>query len=279
MHMKRIIMSGLLALAAIALTGCGVDKVSPGEVGVIVSTAGSDKGVNMKPAKSGWNFTGPTENLYTFKTFDQNIDLGNVSFGDADGARVTAVVGVTAYAEADAAPKLFLKYRKDLDSIVKTNVVQVLKTAFSNEASKLKVDSIYGAGQEAFLKRVEKRVREHFEPHGLIISNLYLLDNLDLPPDVKAALNKKVLANQLTEQKNNEVAQATAEANKLIEQAKGDKAAAIARAEGQAEAIELVGQAMAKNPLYLELRRVETWDGKVPVYMTSGATTPIMPLK
>lgn len=277
--MKKTIKLLALAAAISSLTACGFSKVEPGEVGVIVSTAGSDKGVDMKPAKSGWNFTGPTENLYTFKTFDQNVDLGTVSFADADGARVTATVGVTAYAEADSAPKLFLKYRKDLDGIISTNVVQVLKTSFANEASKLKVDAIYGAGQEAFLKRVEARIRDHFVAHGLVVSNLYLLDSLDLPADVKAALNKKVLANQLTEQKNNEVAQATAEANKLIEQAKGEKAAAIARAEGQAEAIALVGKSIRENPQYLEQQRVEKWDGKLPVYMTDGATTPIMSLK
>lgn len=269
-----------LTIAVLGLTACGLSKVEPGEVGVIVSTAGSDKGVDMKPAKSGWNLTGPTENLYTFKTFDQNVDLGTVSFADADGARLTATVGVTAYAEVDSAPKLFLKYRKDLDGIITTNVVQVLKTSFANEASKLKVDAIYGAGQEAFLKRVEDRIREHFKAHGLIVSNLYLLDSLDLPSDVKAALNKKVLANQLTEQKNNEVAQATAEANKVIEQAKGDKAAAIARAEGQAEAIAMIGEAMAANPLYLELKKVETWKGDVPgTLVTNGSAPTFLPLK
>lgn len=277
--MRKYILIAMLLGAVSGLTGCGFSKVEPGEVGVIVSTAGSDKGVDMKPAKSGWNFTGPTENLYTFKTFDQNVNLDEISFGDQDGARITAKVGITLNALPDAAPALFLKYRSDLDGIAKTNVVQVVKTAFTNEGSKLKVDVIYGEKQEEFMKRVEERVRDHFKPFGLQVTNLYLLEQFGLPATIKEALDRKVQANQVTAQKQNEVAQAIAEANKVREQALGEKDAAISRAEGQAQSIALVGKAIRENPQYLEQQRVEKWDGKLPVYMTDGATTPIMSLK
>ena len=280
MRVRNILGALAIGLACIAATGCMPQKVSPGEVGVLVSTVGSDKGVQMKPAKSGWNIVGFTENLYTFKTFDQNKDLGKVSFSDADGARLTATIGVTAYAEQDAAPKLFLKYRKDLDGIIETNMVQVLKTAFANEASKVKVDAIYGAGQEEFLTRVRERVHAHFAEHGLILTNLYLLDSLELPDTVREQLNKKVEANQITDRLKNEEAQAVAIAAKQFAEAKGDKDAAILRAEGQAEAIDIIGDAMRRNPQYIELKKVETWKGDVPqTLVTNGAANTLLPLK
>lgn len=280
MKMRSLLGVVALAVACIGLTGCFPNKVAPGEVGVIVSTMGSEKGVDMKPAKSGWNFLGFTEDMYTFKTWDQNINLTEISFGDSDGARISAMVGVTASAQPDAAPKLFLKYRKDMEDIIKTNGVQVIKTAFTNEASKLKVDQIYGEGQEQFLKAVQARVASHFSEFGLTVSNIYLLEELGLPPAIKEALNAKVLANQLTAQKENEKAQATADAAKVIERAKGEKAAAIAVAEGQAEAIALIGKAMANNPLYLELKKVETWKGDVPgTLVTNGSTPTFLPIK
>lgn len=280
MKMRSLLGVAALAVACIGLTGCFPNKVAPGEVGVIVSTMGSEKGVDMKPAKSGWNFLGFTEDMYTFKTWDQNINLTEISFGDSDGARISAMVGVTASAQPDAAPKLFLKYRKDMEDIIKTNGVQVIKTAFTNEASKLKVDQIYGEGQEQFLKAVQARVASHFSEFGLTVSNIYLLEELGLPPAIKEALNAKVLANQLTAQKENEKAQATADAAKVIERAKGEKAAAIAVAEGQAEAIALIGKAMANNPLYLELKKVETWKGDVPgTLVTNGSAPTFLPIK
>lgn len=280
MKMRSLLGVAALAVACIGLTGCFPNKVAPGEVGVIVSTMGSEKGVDMKPAKSGWNFLGFTEDMYTFKTWDQNINLTEISFGDSDGARISAMVGVTASAQPDAAPKLFLKYRKDMEDIIKTNGVQVIKTAFTNEASKLKVDQIYGEGQEQFLKAVQARVASHFSEFGLTVSNIYLLEELGLPPAIKEALNAKVLANQLTAQKENEKAQATADAAKVIERAKGEKQAAIAVAEGQAEAIALIGKAMANNPLYLELKKVETWKGDVPgTLVTNGSTPTFLPIK
>lgn len=280
MKIRNILGALAIGLACIATTGCSPSKVQPGEVGVVVSTMGSDKGVNMYPAKSGWNWIGITEDLYTFKTWDQNMNLSEISFGDSDGARITALVGVTAAAEPDSAPKLFLKYRKDMEDIITTNGVQVIKTAFANEASKLKVDQIYGEKQEEFLNRVRERVADHFAPYGLKVTNLYLLQEFGLPPAIKEGLNAKVLANQLTSQKENEKAQATADANKVVEKAKGEKAAAIAIAEGQAEAIALIGQAMASNPLYLELKKVETWKGDVPgTLVTNGSAPTFLPLK
>lgn len=279
MRMRNL--CGALALAAMAVlsTGC-MQKVEPGEVGVVVSTVGSDKGVQMQPAKSGWQWIGLTENLYTFKTFDQNKNLDEISFGDQDGARISAKVGITLSAKPDSAPALFLKYRSDLDGIVKTNVVQVVKTAFTNEGSKRKVDLIYGEGQEEFLNRVEQRVRDHFDKYGLVVSNLYLLEELGLPDQIKAALNDKVLANQRTAQKQNEVAQAKAEADKIREAAYGERDAAIERAEGQAQAIAKLGMAMRDNPQYLELRKVETWKGDVPgTLVTNGSAPTFLPLK
>lgn len=277
--MWKIISAIVVVIVLGAFASCA-HKVQPGEVGVIVSTMGSDKGVDMKPAKSGWNILGPTENLYSFKTWDQNINLTEISFGDSDGARITAKVGVTASAEADSAPKLFLKYRKDMEDIIGINGVQVIKTAFTNEASKLKVDQIYGEGQERFLQAVQARVAEHFAEFGLRITNLYLLEEFGLPPTIKEALNAKVLANQLTAQKQNEKAQASADADKVRETAYGERDAAIARAEGQAEAIAIIGKAMATNPLYLELKKVETWKGDVPgTLVTNGSAPTFLPLK
>lgn len=281
MRIRHIVGALAIGLAVVMTSGC-MQKVAPGEVGVIVSTAGSDKGVDMKPAKSGWQFIGITENLYTFKTFDQNINLDEISFGDQDGARISARVGITLNADVDAAPALFLKYRSDLDGIARTNVVQVLKTAFTNEGSKMKIDAIYGEQQEEFIKRVEHRLREHFKPYGLNVTNLYLLEQFGLPESIKESLDRKVQANQITAQKQNEIAQAEAEADKLKKIAQGDKDAAILRAEGQAEAIELIGEAMRKNPQYIELKKVETWKGDTPGTLVLGdnASAPaFLPLK
>lgn len=279
MRLRNIISALAMCALAFMTTGC-MQKVEPGDVGIIVSTVGSDKGVQMHPAKSGWQLVGMTENLYTFKTWDQNINLEPISFGDQDGARIEARVGVTLNADTDAAPKLFLKYRSDLDGIAKVNVVQVLKTAFTNEASKLKVDAIYGEDQEEFIKRVEVRVREHFKPFGLNVTNLYLLEQFGLPDSIKESLDRKVQANQITAQKQNEVAQAIAEADKLREKAKGDKDAEIARAEGQAAAIALIGEAMRANPQYLELKKIEAWNGAPPqTLVTNGSAPTFLPLK
>jgi len=255
------------------------ERVPMGYTGVVVNMMGSDTGVQPVEEGSGWKFLTPSQELYKFPTFDQNENLGVIAFQDMDGMEITVDLGITIKAAHGAAPELFQTYRKSMDEILRTNVPQVVKTALNNASSKLSAEKIYGEGKEQFFKEVEARVRDEFSKKGLVVTNIYLNGKIGLPEKVVTALNAKIEANQTTARFVNEVAQETAKADKVREQAKGDKDAAISRAEGQAQAIALVGQAMATNPLYLELRKVETWDGKLPTTMIPGSATPFVSVK
>lgn len=263
----------ILALVIAIGAWASMERVPMGYTGVIVNMVGSDTGVQPVEEGSGWKFLTPSQELYKFPTFDQNENLGVIAFQDTDGMEITVDLGITIKAAPGAAPELFQTYRKSMNEILNTNVPQVVKTSLNNASSKLSAEKIYGEGKEAFFKEVENRVRDEFVKKGLIVTNIYLNGKIGLPEKVVTALNSKIEANQTTARIENEVAQETAKANKIREAAYGERDAAIARAEGQAQAITKVGKALRENPTYLELKRVETWDGKTPVYV--GANGPI----
>lgn len=273
--MKRFTTVVLLGLLSV-LAGCS--KVPAGYTGVIVNLMGSDKGVAPVETSVGYKWLTWNEELFLFPTFNQNINIGAVTFQDKDGMKISTPIGMTLRAKPGAAPLLFQTYRKSMDEIVQVNVPQVIRTAFNNAASKLTAEEIYGPNKEQFLKDVEVRVREHFEGKGIVVESLYLNGEIGLPEKVTAALNAKIEATQKTAQRVNEIAQVEAEAEKARAEARGLKDAAVLRAQGEAESLNIRGEALRKNPGVVELNAIEKWNGVLPVYMTSAATTPFVTL-
>ena len=70
-------------------------------------------------------------------------------------------------------------------------------------------------------------------------------------------------------QRENEVAQATAEANKRIEEARGEAESTRLKAIAEAEAINIKGEALKNNPSLVQLEAVNKWNGVLPT-MTGG---------
>lgn len=269
MFKKAILLACALA-APLMLTGC-VEKVKNGETAVIVNLMGDNKGVSPQEVGVGWKFLTPNEELFKFPTFNQNFSLGVVSFQDTDGMTLKVPLGATIKAAPGSAPLLFQTYRKGMAEIVGVNVPQVILSTLNNDAAKLTADKIYSENKEAFFKGVEEKVRAHFAPRGLIIESLYVTGQIGLPDQIRERIDAKVAAVQMTIQRQNEVQQVIAEAEKKREEARGEKDAAILRAEGEAESLNIRGEALRKNPAVVELNAIEKWDGKLPVYNGGGA--------
>ena len=62
------------------------------------------------------------------------------------------------------------------------------------------------------------------------------------------------------------------EARQFEAQAVGIAQANIAEAQGEAEAINIINQALANNPYYLEWLKTQAWDGVLPLVVGEGGT-------
>jgi len=277
--MKFIKKAGVALMAIAMAVSMGCSKVPAGHTGVIVNLMGSDKGVALQEASTGYKFLTPNEELFLFPTFNQNFAVGVASFQDRDGMTITAPLGLTIRAKEGAAPTLFKTFRKGMDEIVTVNVPQVLKNELNNAGSKLRAEDVYGPGKEAFIKSIEKKLQDHFEPKGIIVESLYLTGEVGLPGPVKDALNRKIEATQKAQQRENELRQTQAEAAKEVAQAEGTKQAAILRAEGEAQALNIKGKALQNNPGVVELNAIDKWNGVLPQYMGGNSPTPFINVK
>jgi regulator of protease activity HflC (stomatin/prohibitin superfamily) len=268
---KSLFKAGCVALLALAAVGCS--RVDPGYVGVRVSSVG-ERGVQgelVKPGKLVWN--GPGYSLFQFPTFKQNHvykDADAITFGTFEGLNVTAPIGISYRINEDQATKVFQEYKKGVDEITAVDMRNAVQSAFVNVAGGRKIETVYGNGKAALLEEVTGQVRKQMAASGIQIDQLYWAGNPKLPDAVQGSITNKIRATQMAEQRQNELAQSLAEAEKLRAEAKGQADAKILAAQAEAEAIRIKGDALRQNQELVALTVAEAWDGKLPVQYLGG---------
>lgn len=285
--------SVIIAAAVLTLAACS--RVESGHVGIKVNLLGSEKGVSTQELTPGRYYIGVNEELYVFPTFTQNCQwtaapiegrgCANSStdeairFQTSEGMKVWADVGIAFAVDSTKVSDIFQKFRKGIVEISDSYVRRIVQDAFIASAAKYKVEYIYGEGKVQLLKDVNEMVAAKLKPSGIIVEQVFLLGDIGVPQQVTDAINAKITATQKTLQRENEVAQVKAEADKAREQAKGEADAALTLARANAEAINLKGKAIRENPGVVQLNAVDKWDGKLPVYTGNSGPLPFIEVK
>ena len=268
---KRLLLSTFVLASLVLSVGCS--KVPAGYVGIIVDLYGTQKGVQLQEVGTGRYWLTPNEELFRFPTFTQTVtwhDENALSFQTVEGMKVSGAVGMTYHVEAAKVPVLFQKYRAGIDEITNVFLRNMVRDAFNEKASTLKVESVYGAGKTELLLAVEERVRDQVRDIGIVVERIYYAADLVLPVQVTQSLNDKIKATQMAEQRKNEVQQSKAEADKERERAHGIADAQLIVAKAEAEAITLRADALRSNKDIIQLNAIEKWDGKLPTYVEIG---------
>lgn len=290
------------AFAAMLLVGlASCSKVPAGNVGVKVYLLGTDKGVDSEELGPGRYWIGINEDLFLFPTFTQNYvwtrssDEGSpndesISFQTVEGMVVNADVGISYSINPEKVNTIFQKYRKSVDEITDIYLRNMVRDALVKEGSTRRIESVYGSGKSDLMNDVEKMVRSQVDDIGINIERIYWIGELRLPDIVVERLNEKIAATQRAEQRQNEVAQTRAEAEKAIEEAKGiaesrrlnaqaEADAVRMKGEAEASAIRAKGEALRDNPQLVELIQAERWDGVLPTTMVPNGTVPFVNVK
>ena len=278
-NFKRITIA-TVAVTAMMLAGCS--RVDVGYVGVKVNKLGSDSGVNEEVVGVGYEFIPPTKELFQFPTFTQNEVWTrdstegskydeSITFQSANGLDINADIGISYRVDPEKVATLFQKYRLGIDEITDVYLRNMVRDGIVEFASSMDVEQIYGNGKIDLMNKTEESVQAQVEEFGIIIEKIYWIGTIRLPDQVIASINAKIEATQAAQKRENEVATAIAQAKINRETAQGEADALILAATARAEALDLEGQAIARNPQVIELRGVEKWDGKLPVYNGGGA--------
>lgn len=269
----------IVAFFALIWLFISMTTIPAGYVGVRVNLY-ADKGVQNEVVGTGRYFLGINERMYKFPTFNQLMNYETpFTFQTSDAMDVKARIGVEYNIEPEKAADVFATYRKGIGEITEVNLRQYISDALINHGTTMDINELTQGGKTHLLDSVTKEIRDKLSPIGIRIIKLSWIDDLQYPEQVKESINAKIEATQRALLRENEVAQSKAEAQKLIEAAKGEAESVRLRTQAEADAIAIKAKALRDNPNVLQLNAIDKWDGKLPVYMTGGVAVPFVPVK
>jgi regulator of protease activity HflC (stomatin/prohibitin superfamily) len=153
-------------------------------------------------------------------------------------------------------PKIFSKYRKDLNEVSRTTIYNYVKDAFRLQMNKYSTDEIV-SNREKFESDVQKTLSDVLDKEGFRLEQL--TSGLKYPQAIVDAVNSKNKAVQEAMKVENELRVAEAQAKKLLVQAEAEK-----------KANEL--KQVSLTPMLIQQMFIEKWDGRTPLY----GNTPVM---
>ncbi len=105
-----------------------------------------------------------------------------------------------------------------------------------------------------------------------VVTEVISITDFQFSPLFARAIEDKVEAEQKAQKAENDLKRIEVEALQRAAQAGGIAAANVAQANGEAEAIRIINEALSTNPNYLEWLKTQAWDGVLPLVVGEGGT-------
>jgi prohibitin 2 len=250
---------GLILLAVLIVFLFFTATVDTGNVGVITNFGK----VTGEVLDSGWHIVGPIDHVteISIRTITTQTDAACFS---SDLQAVDITLAVQTRITKENASDIFKNYGTEYMSQASPKILDALKAETAKYEAAEIIANRDKIRSEA-LKAAQDRLQGFVEVQDLSIVNVSFSD------DYEKAIEAKQVAQQRAEQAKYELQQAEVEAEKKV-----------ASAKGEAEAIQIRGDALAKNPAVIDLELINKWDGKAPETMVTsgegGAASIILPI-
>lgn len=273
---------GLGVILTISFFVFGVmHRVDPGNVGVIINYGVNGGKPDTQVVYPGnFQFINPFGGtvFHEYPVAQQTMSMtstqneGEVSGNDSvlcqDVNGVNVALDVTTLWSVEpskAATLYFLRPNQDLkgsfnNDIESTVVRPVVRNAITVACSSYSWDTM-ASNKVAIAQTALALAQPKLSFEGIVIQdgNLYIND-IPYSKNQQDAINAKSTAQQQSEQ-----------AKFLLQKAQYEAQAAIAAAQGQAKAIQIINGALANNPNYLQYYELQRWDGHLPQVVGNAA--------
>lgn len=262
---KGIVGAIIVLIIIGVVVGSAVSIVDAGFRGVLLHWNAVE--LNQPPLEEGLHFIVPFQDSvvpievrtlkYTKSTTSASQDLQTVS----------TEITVNYKPEPNSVHYLYKEVGLDYENrIIQPTVEEVVKQVTAN----------YDA-EELITKRplvksdIEVEIAKRLGSFNISTDTVSITD-FQFSPLFAQAVEAKVEAEQRALQAENDLRRIEVEARQFEAQAVGIAQANIAEATGEAEAINIINQALANNPYYLEWLKTQAWDGQLPLVVGEGGT-------
>lgn len=249
--MKKVIISIAVIVFALFFIPVSCTRIDAGYDGILIKQYGTDKGVQDVSLVTGRVFYNPwTEDVEQYPTFVQTVDYTAFTVNAKDGSSFTVDPTLSFAVVRGNGPKIFQKYRKDLNEVTATTILNYVKDAFRLQMNKYTTDEIV-SNREKFENDVQGSLQKVLDKEGFHLEQL--TSGLRYPSTIVNAVNKK----------NQAIQDAMAMENKL-RLAEATAKIKIVQAETEKKANELRQQSLTS--LLIQQQFIEKWDGHTPLY-------------
>ena len=242
---SRSIGMAILVFALIIVGSTSTYIVQPGHRGIEV-TLGR---VSPQFKAEGFGFKQPFVTHIHPMTVRQQTHTMPAECYSSDLQQVKMELNVLYRIPESSVVKIFQDFAGEpFDSLIAPRIQEALKEVAATHSAEMIVKK-----REEVKTRALDLARRKIGTNFLEVVDLVLY-HLSLSPELEAAIETKMVQEQEAEK---------AKFTQLKAQIEADTA--IVRAKGEAEAIEVRGQALRDNPDFIRLQVVQTWNGKSPL--------------
>lgn len=265
--MKKIMFAMLAAV--LMLTSCGYERVDAGYEGIKVNLYGDGKGVDDVSLVTGAVWYNPiTTAVYEYPTFVQTVDYPPFSINAKDGSSFTVDPTISLKIVDGKSPEVFKKYRKDdIKEVINTTLYNYVKNAFRIQLNGYTTDELVSKREEFELaietKLSEELARENFQLEQMT-------SGLQYPNTLVQAIDAKNKAVQDALKIENEVKAVEANAKKAIAKAEGDAKALKIKGDAEAEYNRKIASSL--SPLIVQQMMIDKWNGTLPTFTGGNGT-------
>lgn len=261
--MRSVVICLAVTLLAAGLSGCGsgCGVVSPGERGVVV-TLGK---VEEQPLNEGFHFIGipVISDLHSVSVRQQRQKIGAHCFS-SDLQEVTVDFSILYRIPETSVVSVFRDYHGDpFDTLVVPRAHESIKEVTASRSAEMIVKQ-----REMIKTETLTHLRE--KVGGILIVEDLTIDDVQVSKNLADSIEKKMIQEQEAQKAVYAKQQATIDAEKAVEVAKGKAEAALIEAKAEAESIRIRGQALQQNPGVIQLQLIERWNGVTPSIVSSG---------
>ena len=282
-----IVTGFIIALLVIGGFMC-TEKIPAGYVGVVYNMNG---GVEDEVLTQGWKFVSPTKKVTkysialepSYMTADKQGDSPDdesFEIPTKEGASLETDVAFSYSYKLEEVPKTFTRFRgQDGKAILKSFIKPKMQAWIKEITPEFSMMEIVSTKRGVVNAALTERLRERFEPYGIVIDNIALAD---VRPDDETAraITEKIQAQEALEKakvnaekdkvdanRDKEVAEINAEKARIEAQGKAD--AKLIEANAEAEANKMIAESLTDK--LNENTKIKKWNGVVS-YITGNAT-------
>ena len=271
--LKTIIILGIIIVSIIIVGTHSIAIVPAGHKGVLLHWSAID-GVEMRgsqiiatkpPLSEGLNFIVPFQDeVLPIEVRTQKVE-DTATGASKDLQDVSTTIAVNVHINPEAVHVLWKQVGGDYKNRV---IAPAIEETVKQITAQFNAEELV-TKRETVKHQIELSLRERLDAYNLVTEQISIT-NFQFSSEFTNAIEQKVVAEQNAQKAKNVLTQIQVEAEQAKAKAIGEADANIAKANGEAQAINTINEALVNNPLYLEWLKTQKWNGELPK-VTGGA--------